>query len=149
MSVMLLSLLLAGPMAVGHEPSKTVPFIQSGVRNVAVGDPLRRVLLDTLRTPVAAELGQPVQFVVDTLRVQGDWAFYAGKVQRPDGGAIDFARAGFAEQIAEGMFDGPGTYGLMRRQGGRWSVVAYVIGPTDVAYMGWHDEYGAPNSLFE
>ena len=149
MSLMLLSLLLAGPMIPAHELSKAAPVVQSGVRNIPVGDPLRRVLLDTLRTPVANELNQPVQFVVDALKIQGDWAFYAGKVQRPDGGAIDFARAGFAEQIAEGMFDGPATYGLMRRVGGRWTVVVYVIGPTDVAYVGWPGEYGAPETLFE
>ena len=149
MSILLLSLLLAGPMASAHEASKAAPVVQSGVRNIPVGDPLRRILLDTLRTPVADELNQPVQFVVDQLKVQGDWAFYAGKVQRPDGRAIDFARAGFAEQIAEGMFDGPATYGLMRRIGGRWTVTVYVIGPTDVAYIGWPDEYGAPETLFE
>ena len=47
------------------------------------------------------------------------------------------------------MFDGPATYGLMHRVGGRWTVTVFVIGPTDVAYIGWPDAYGAPASLFE
>ena len=148
MSIILISVLIAGPMAAA--PVAPAPaMVQAAPRSVPVGDPLRKTLLDALRAPVADELNQPVQFMVDTLRVQGDWAFYAGTVQRPDGRPIDFARAGFAERIAEGMFDGPGTYGLMHRVGGRWTVTVHVIGPTDVAYLGWSDEYGAPASLFE
>lgn len=148
MSLILISALLAGPMT----PAPAAPpaaAVQSAPRAVPVGDPLRRTLLDALRAPVEAELDQPVLFVVDQLKVQGDWAFYAGEVQAPGGRPIDFARAGYAEAIKEGFFDGPATYGLLRRQGGRWTTVVHVIGPTDVAWLGWHDEYGAPESLFE
>lgn len=148
MSIILISALMAGPMAATPAGSPVAVF-QAGPRSVPVGDPLRRTLLNTLRPSIEDELDQPVQFMVDRLKIQGDWAFYAGSVQRPDGRPIDFARTGFAEALAEGMFDGPGTYGLMRRVGGRWTVTVFVIGPTDVAYMGWHDEYGAPASLFE
>lgn len=148
MSIILISALVAGPMAAAPTASPAA-VVQTGPRSVRVGDPLRRPLLDALRTSVADELNQPVQFVVDRLKVQGDWAFFAGSVQRPDGRPIDFARAGYAEAIADGVFDGPSTYGLLRRQGGRWTVVVHVIGPTDVAWLGWHDEYGAPESLFE
>ena len=148
MSIVLISALIAGPMAAApvSPPAATV---QASPRAVPVGDPLRRALLNTLRAPIEDELDQPVQFMVDQLKVQGDWAFYAGSVQRPDGRPIDFARTRFAEAIAEGVFDGPTTYGLMHRVGGRWTVTVFVIGPTDVAYLGWPDEYGAPPSLFE
>lgn len=148
MSIILISALIAGPMAAAPV-APPVAVIQAGPRAVRVGDPLRRTLLDTLRPSIEDELNQPVQFMVDQLKIQGDWAFYAGSVQRPDGRPIDFARAGFAEQIAEGMFDGPATYGLMHRVGGRWTVTVFVIGPTDVAYLGWPDAYGAPMSLFD
>lgn len=148
MSVILISALIAGPMAAASVAPPAV-VVQVGPRSVPVGDPLRRTLLNTLRPSIEDELNQPVQFMVDTLKIQGDWAFYAGQVQRPDGRPIDFARAGFAEAIAEGVFDGPATYGLMHRVGGRWTVTVFVIGPTDVAYIGWPDAYGAPASLFE
>ena len=148
MSIILISALIAGPMAAAPV-TPPVAVVQAGPRSVPVGNPLRRTLLDTLRPSIEDELNQPVQFMVDQLKIQGDWAFYAGSVQRPDGRPIDFARAGFAEQIAEGMFDGPATYGLLHRVGGRWTVTVFVIGPTDVAYVGWPDEYGAPMSLFE
>jgi hypothetical protein len=149
MSLMLLPLLIAGPMAT---PAGTAPsaVVQSAVRDIGVGDPLRRPLLDTLRPAIQRDLGgQAVQFMVHRLRVQGDWAFYAGTIQQPNGRPIDFGKTRYAGALENGVFDGPGTYALLRRQGGRWRVVTFVIGPTDVAYLAWPDEYRAPAALFE
>lgn len=148
MSVLLMVLLLAGPMAAKAEPAPVV-VSQNAARAVPTGDPQRRVLLDTIRPAVEQRVGQPVQFMVDVLRTQGDWAFFAGSVQQPNGRPIDFSRTSYAEQLEEGMFDGPGTYALLRRVGGRWRLVDFVVGPTDVYYLGWPDQFGVPMSLFE
>lgn len=122
---------------------------QAAVRNVPVGDSQRSVLLDTLRPAIQARVGQPVQFMVDTLRIQGDWAFYAGSIQQPNGRLIDFSRTSYAEQLSEGMFDGPGTYALLQRVGGRWRLVDFIVGPTDVYYLNWPDQFGVPMALFD
>ena len=148
MSVLLMSLLLAGPMAPTAE-SAPVAVSQAAVRAVPVGDPQRRVLLDAIRPAIEDHIGQPVQFVVDTLQTQGDWAFYAGRIQQPNGRPIDFSRTPYAEALEEGMFDGPSTYALLQRRGNGWRLVDWVVGPTDVTYAGWPGEYGAPESLFE
>ncbi|MEQ7156506.1 hypothetical protein [Brevundimonas aurifodinae] len=149
MAPVLLALLLAGPLPATAEPLAPAVAIQSAPRDIGVGDPLRRPLLDALRPAIEDDLGQPVQFMVDRLRVQGDWAFFAGSVQRPDGRPIDFSRTRYAEAVEEGFFDGPGTYGLLRRVGGRWRAEGFFVGPTDAAYLSWPDEQGAPASLFE
>ena len=152
MSLTLMSLLVAGAMTSGAEPAPPIPAAaasQSAVRSVPVGDPQRRVLLDTIRPAIASHIGQPVQFMVDRLQVQGDWAFYAGRIQQPSGRPIDFSRTRYAEAMQDGMFDGPNTYALLRRKGTRWRLVDWVVGPTDVTYAGWSGEYGAPESLFE
>ncbi|CAL1691395.1 hypothetical protein MMB232_01533 [Brevundimonas subvibrioides] len=151
MSLMLLSLLVAGPVAA---PAATAPapMVQSRapVRDVAVSNPLRRVLMETLRETIADDLGQPVQFVVDTLRAEDrNWAFYSGHVQQPNGRPIDFSRTRYAEALEEGMFDGPTTYALFSYNNGSWRVVTFVVGPTDVPYVGWSDEFNAPAALFE
>jgi len=148
MSLVFLSLLLAGPLAPAAEAAP-VAVSQGALRRVPVGDPQRRVLLDTIRPAIEDRIGQPVQFVVDKLQIQGDWAFYAGRVQQPNGRPIDFSRTPYAEQMEEGMFDGPGTYALLRRQGTGWRLVDWVVGPTDVYYMGWPSTAGAPESLFD
>jgi hypothetical protein len=120
----------------------------AGVEEIGRGDPRRQAILDALRIPVSGELGAPIEFVVETLRVDGDFAFAQVSAQRPGGEAIDISRTPYAEAEAEGMFDGPTVVALLRQSGGAWSVVTYAIGPTDVVWEPWSAEYGAPAALF-
>lgn len=150
MSLLFVLALISAPLSAGSAPAAPPPAVQAGPRNVPVGDPMRRPILDALRPAIQRDLGgQPVQFMVDRLRIQGDWAFYAGSIQQPNGRPIDFSKTRYASALEEGFFDGPGTYALLRRTAGAWRVVTFVVGPTDVAYLGWPDEHGAPMSLFE
>ena len=150
MSLLLALALISAPLSAGSVTTTPAAAIQAGPRNVPVGDPLRRPILDALRPAIQSDLGgQPVQFMVHRLRVQGDWAFYAGPIQQPNGRPIDFGKTRYASALENGVFDGPGTYALLRRQGGRWRVVTFVIGPTDVAWLAWPDEFNAPAALFD
>lgn len=121
----------------------------ASVRNVGKSDPLRKPLLDALRGPVEKDLGQPVQFVVSLLRVQGAWAFVIATPQTKAGQPIDYARTHYAQAIADGVFDGGTVFALLQSDSGAWSVKAFVIGPTDVAFLAWPEQHGAPASLFE
>ncbi len=125
-----------------------MPVPAAPPRAVERGDPLREKLLDTLRFDVQRDLGQRIIFVVRVLRVQDDWAFATVAPRTPAGAPIDFSRTHHAERQREGMLDGDTTYALLRRKGAQWDVVTWVIGPTDVAWAGWAEEYGAPESLF-
>ncbi|MEI9849615.1 MAG: hypothetical protein WDN24_00775 [Sphingomonas sp.] len=118
-----------------------------GATDVGAGHPLRAVLLDALRPAIAADLGQPVRFVVTKLRVQGDWAFAVVRPQTPAGQWIDFARTHYAERQREGMLDGDTVHALLRREKGAWRVKDFVIGPTDVAWDAWPQQYGVPRGL--
>jgi hypothetical protein len=119
------------------------------VRNVGKGDVLRKPLLDALRGAVEKDLGQPVQFVVSTLRVQGHWGFVIATPQTKAGQPIDYAATHYAEAMADGVFDGGTVFALLRSDGSQWSVKAFVVGPTDVAYLAWPEQHGAPVTLFE
>lgn len=119
------------------------------VRNIGVGDPQRRAVLDALRPEIARDLGQTVQFVVRALRVQGDWAFAHVVPQTTTGDAIDLTRTRHAERLRAGMLDGPDVYALLQRAGSAWRVRDFVVGPTDVAYLAWPDAHGAPPALFD
>ena len=123
------------------------PAATAAARDVGASDPLRPVLLNALRPAIVADLGQSVKFVVATLRTQGDWAYVVARPQRPDGREIDFRATRYREQIDQGVFDGPTLYALMQRRAQRWTVVDFVIGPTDVAWAGWPEEHGAPAAL--
>lgn len=72
------------------------------------GNPLRKTLLDVVRTPTSAELGQKVEFVVSTLLSKGDWAFVQGQLQQSGGKALDktkFVDKDYLERGREGIFD--------------------------------------------
>lgn len=130
------------PLSVGAAPA-------AAVRDVGVGDPQRRAVLDALRPEIARDLGQAVQFVVRALRVQGDWAFAHVVPQTTTGDAIDVTRTRHAERLRAGMLDGLDVYALLQRTGSAWRVRDFVVGPTDVAYLAWPDAHGAPPALFE
>ncbi len=112
------------------------------------GSAERKALMDALRSPVEKELLKKVVFKVDHLKVQGDWAFLRGVPQQPDGRAMDYRNTPYEEAIKDGLFD-DGISALLRRQGGKWKVKIYVIGATDVPWVGWAEEYGAPAAIFE
>jgi hypothetical protein len=114
----------------------------------ATGTAERTAILDTAREPAVNELGKPVQFIVKQIDVLGDWAFLHARMQSPGGQTIDYADTRYAEAAVHGH-KSSSYAALLKRQGDAWNVVAYSVGPTDVAWIGWAQEYGAPAVLFE
>ena len=51
------------------------------------------------------------------------------------------------KKIKGGVFD-DWICALLNERGGKWRVVKYVIGATDVAYEGWDKEFDAPPDIF-
>ena len=107
----------------------------------------RKQILDALRSEVEAELKESVVFKVDHLKVQNSWAFMRGVPQRPDGKRMDYKGTAYEEAIKEGIFD-DWVCALMKKEEGKWRVVSYAIGATDVVYEGWDKEYKAPTEIF-
>ena len=108
----------------------------------------RRAIVDALRPPVQRQLKKKVIFKIEHLRVQGDWAFMRGVPQQPGGGAMSYRGTVYQTAIDAGAFD-DGIVALLRRRGGKWQVVRYVIGATDVPYVEWDKEYHAPPTIFQ
>lgn len=127
--------------------TRAAPEAATSARDIDVGDPLRPVILNALRPAIVADLSQPVKFVVQTLRFQDGWAWVVVRPQRPDGREIDFRSTRYRERIENDVFGGPTIYALMQRRQQRWTVVDFVVGPTDVAWAGWPEEYGAPAAM--
>ena len=116
-------------------------------RTPAHGSAERKAIADALRAPVEKELRQKVVFKIDHLKVSGEWAFLRGVPQRPGGGKVDYSITRYKQAIEDGVFD-DWICALLRRKAGKWQVVKYVIGATDVAYEGWDEEYKAPSAIF-
>ncbi len=128
-------------------PMLTSPVFAGDFETPAQGTPERAAIMDGLREPVAAVLRQPVIFVVDTLRVGDGWAFLVGTPRAEDGGPVDYRGTKYGDAIEAGAFD-DAIAALLRNNEGRWTVVDYSIGHTDVVWDTWDTEYGAPRALF-
>ena len=118
-----------------------------GARTPAPGSAERKAVADALRAPVEKELKQKVVFKLEHLKVSGDWAFLRGVPQRPGGGRVDYSTTAYQQRIEDGVFD-DWICALLRKRAGKWQVVKYVIGATDVVYEGWDKEYKAPSAIF-
>jgi hypothetical protein len=113
----------------------------------ARGTPERQALMDALRGRMRQELGKPMIFEVNELRVVGDWAFAMVIPRKPDGAPFDYSGTPMEEGWREGFVD-DASVALLRRERGAWRVVELAIGPTDVAWIGWDEAHGAPRAVF-
>ena len=107
---------------------------QAALLALAVAAPAsteRKAVLDALRPAVEARLGPNIEFVVAHLRIEDGWAFVIVDPQRKGGKPID-GWAIFGEHFDN--MDGLRTEAVLKRTKGRWRVVDWGIGATDVWY---------------
>lgn len=116
-----------------------------GVYTPDKGSPERKAILDALRIPVERELKQKIVFVADDFKVQGSWAFVGGRPTTPAGGEPDLKNTAWAGM--EDVFD-DNFFGLLRKRAGKWRVVTYALGCTDVCYVDWWRRHKAPKAIF-
>jgi len=112
----------------------TIGVSAQPVHEPARGTGERSEILNTVRPMLEARVGPPVEFVVNWMRSGNGWAFVELSPQRPGGGAIDLSQTTYARD-AEYM-DGLLTFALLRYQYGRWNLIDFVVGPTDVFWQG-------------
>ena len=110
------------------------------------GSTERKAILDALRVPVERDLKQKVVFVADDFKVQGSWAFVGGTPQNAKGGEPDYSRTKYADQYDTGAFDN-NFFAVLRKFAGKWKVVNYAIGCTDVCYADWWRRFSAPKAI--
>ncbi len=109
------------------------------------GSAERKAILAALRVPVEKDLKQKIIFVVGDFKSNGNWAFIGGSPKRPDGGEPDVRGTMFEEY---GDAYDHNFFGLLRKTGGKWRVVTYAIGCTDVCWLDWDSQYKAPKAIF-
>ena len=111
------------------------------------GSAERTAILNALRVPVEKELKQKIQFSIDTFRVQDNWAFVNGMPQNSSGGEPNYKNTPYQDAIENGAFDN-NFQALLKKSGGKWKVVTYTVGCTDVCWLGWDEKYKAPKAIF-
>lgn len=105
------------------------------------GSTERSAILDAARAKVAADLGYggAPRFVVESLRVSGDWALLRVQAQTPSGTALH-KRCEGADEL---------TLVLLKRNAEGWSYArGGVECANDVFWLEWPAETGAPAEIF-
>lgn len=94
----------------------------------------RSELMDAIRPHIEWELGAPVEFVIDQLRVSGNVAYASLAPQRPGGGIIElYSTPGFLRgEIEPDYMDGTSVSVLYRKLRNTWVAVHFSVGATDV-----------------
>lgn len=113
----------------------------------AKGSAERTAILDALRAPVEKDLKQKIQFSVSDFKSSGVWAFVSGEPQNASGGRPNYRNTRYHDAVNAGIFDN-NFFALLRKTGGKWRVVTYAIGCTDVCYATWWKDYKAPKAVF-
>lgn len=124
----------------------TVSFAQK-VYTPEKGSAERTAIMNTLRMPVEKELKQKIQFSVEEFKSNGTWAFLSGAPQNMSGGKPNYQETPYQEAINSDMFDN-NFFALLKKTSGKWKVVKYLIGCTDVCYADWWKKYKAPKAVF-
>jgi len=109
------------------------------------GSPERKVILDALRVPVERDLKQKIVFVAGDFKVQGNWAFVGGRPTTLTGANPNLKNT--AWDGSEDLFDN-NFFGLLKKRNGKWRVVAYALGCTDVCYIDWWSQHKSPKAIF-
>ena len=124
-----------------------IPVSAQSVYTPEKGSAERKAILDVLRVPVERELKQKIVFATDNFKVQGTWAFVSGTPQGANGGEPNYRGTPYWQAKQDGIFDN-NFFGLLRKTNGKWRVVKYLIGCTDVCYADWWSRYKAPKAVF-
>ncbi len=104
-------------------------------------------IINALRVPVEKELKQKISFNVEKFNVQGVWAFLSGVPENPKGGSPNYKKTPYQKAIDVDSFDN-NFFALLKKTGGKWKIVTYAIGCTDVCYATWWEDYKVPKAIF-
>lgn len=107
----------------------------------------RMAIFGALRVPIEKELKQKVQFSIKHFKVLDTWAFISGEPLNLKYVKPDYAGTPYQKAIDSGAFEN-NFQGLLKKTNGKWKVVTYLIGCTDVCWLGWDKKHKAPKAIF-
>jgi hypothetical protein len=128
--------------------------------------PTRQAQLDALRARVTQDFknvaslkDMKLVFVVQRYKSNASKCVLFGHIMKRDKAgkdheltSADYKGSYYEEAIKEGFFDGPEVMSILKNVNGKWQIAkkgdseAYVVGPTDVAYWPWPEEFGVPRA---
>lgn len=112
-----------------------------------MGSVERKEIMDALRSPVEDKIKKKVIFKVNHLKVDNGWAFLIVAPLQPNGKPMDYRGTPYQKEVEDDMFSNT-VCALLHQKEGRWKVIEFVLGATDVPFVDWDKKYHAPSSIF-
>ena len=107
----------------------------------------RMAIMNALRVPVEKELKQRVQFTINHFKITDSWAFITGEPLNLKNVKPDYAGTSYQKAVDAGAFEN-NYQALLKKTAGKWKVVTYLIGCTDVCWLEWDKKHKAPKVIF-
>lgn len=123
-------------------------FAVSTPRSIKPDESDYQAILALARGAVEHALDKPAALDVRQLQALDGFAFLRAQMTSPGGAPLDFGDTPLADSAAAGGVS-RSYVALLRRDSGAWRIVADRVGPTDVAWETWSEDYGAPAALFD
>ncbi len=120
---------------------------QSAVHSPAAESADYKAILTTASKSATEELKQKILLKVDFLNVSGNWAFMNAQMQDASGAPFNYHGTPL-EAAAEAGGVSRVFAALLQKQEDHWVVRDKAVGPTDLAWESWAEDYGAPAALF-
>lgn len=136
--------ILGATLAVAAASSAVLAFQKP--TTPAPGSADRKAIMDALRPAFEKQVGKPIVFVVQSLRVVSPWALASVEPRRTATKPIDWKKTKFKEDFEQGVMDSI-SLALLKKSGKKWKVVELAIGPTDYPVEDWLKHHKAPKSL--
>jgi len=111
------------------------------------GTPERSDILDSVRVMVGYDLGGPIEFTDVGIGIEDGFGFVTATATRPGGKPINIHQTPLVlrDEVPTDFIDGTTVQAFITQAGGDWYVHEYVVGATDVWWMGdpYCDDYAA------
>ena len=125
-----------------------VPAASARIYTPAENSTERAAILKALSVPVSKDLKQNITFSTEKFKVQGNWAFVAGRARNAEGGEPNWKLTKYQKLIDTNDFE-DNLFALLKKTNGKWRVVTYMINCHDVCYLDWDKRYKAPKAIIE
>ncbi|AGM04101.1 hypothetical protein AB0E55_11480 [Amycolatopsis keratiniphila] len=119
------------------------------------GDPVREAVLQAATARLDEEFGDQVRVAVEQLDRLGPWVFLQGTMRPAQAGRPYWAGTIYENRRADGVMSDVYVALLKKKSETNvdddprsWRVANCAIGPTDVAWLTWPDDYEIPQELF-
>lgn len=113
---------------------------------LGVGDPVRDAALEAASAPILDTFGDRVRVRADNVTRMTQWVFVQGTMRGPDGGLPDFSGTSYEGPAANGQVSN--VYVALVEDRNGWKLRAHSIGPSDLSWETWPQQFSAPRELF-